>query len=225
MVADDVEALACSKSYGNPSGHSSLSACFFTALFLMIFHDQTNHFSAKTYWFALSGLVSLVFNVGLSRILLGVHSFNQVLYGWSYGVWLALVLHTYARPWVFQHVRHLMFTPKLAFEEYLLKGTPKELALVNYGRCALVAGGLWLAICILSWVNVERTSEGFDYDPMWIERILQKCEPPGKTYISPNKMFEDAAFIKTGLVSAVFGAYFGLLIDSCFMGGTRLTEN
>jgi len=84
---------------------------------------------------------------------------------------------------------------------------------------------LWLTIALFSWFNVQNTSENFDYDPMWIERILEKCEPPGKTYISPNKMFEDSALIKTGLVSAIFGAYFGLLIDSCFLGGTRHNVN
>jgi len=39
ISSPDVLALACSKSFGNPSGHSSLAACFFITLFLVIYHD------------------------------------------------------------------------------------------------------------------------------------------------------------------------------------------
>ena len=80
MSSPDVQALACSKSFGNPSGHSSLSACFITSVFLVVFHDtplriyrQSRH---PAYWLSLFGLIFLVLNVGLSRVALGVHSLN-----------------------------------------------------------------------------------------------------------------------------------------------------
>ena len=40
MVHPEIKAFGCSKSFGNPSGHSSLSACILTTLFLLIFHDR-----------------------------------------------------------------------------------------------------------------------------------------------------------------------------------------
>lgn len=40
MVHSEIIAFGCPKSFGNPSGHSSLSACFLTTLFLVIFHDK-----------------------------------------------------------------------------------------------------------------------------------------------------------------------------------------
>ena len=40
MVGAYVRVLDCSKSFGNPSGHASLTATFYTALFLLAFHDQ-----------------------------------------------------------------------------------------------------------------------------------------------------------------------------------------
>ena len=40
MVHQDIIAFGCSKSFGNPSGHSSLSACFYMTLFLVLFHDK-----------------------------------------------------------------------------------------------------------------------------------------------------------------------------------------
>lgn len=38
-------------------------------------------------------------------------------------------------------------------------------------------------------------------------------------------MFADSAVIKTGLVSSIFGAYFGILYDSYFLKGTPSTLN
>lgn len=43
--------------------------------------------------------------------------------------------------------------------------------------------------------------------------ILLKCGH-GATSLNEKKIFTDSAFIKTGLVSAIFGAYFGIIYDS-----------
>lgn len=38
-------------------------------------------------------------------------------------------------------------------------------------------------------------------------------------------MFVDSAFVKIGLVSSIFGAYFGIIFDSAFLYGTRSNLN
>lgn len=79
MSSDDVLALGCSKSFGNPSGHSSLTSCFYTTLFLMIFHDPKHSVYTNRgvkYWLSIGLLAFVIFNVGLSRVVLGVHSIN-----------------------------------------------------------------------------------------------------------------------------------------------------
>lgn len=40
MMDPDIMAYSCSKTFGNPSGHSSLSGCFYTSVFLILFHDK-----------------------------------------------------------------------------------------------------------------------------------------------------------------------------------------
>ena len=40
-----------------------------------------------------------------------------------------------------------------------------------------------------------------------------------------HKMFVVPAFVKMGLVSAPFGAYFGILYDAAYYGGTQFKEN
>ena len=44
MVSPEIVAFGCSKSFGNPSGHSSLSACLYTSMFLLFFHDHVDHY-------------------------------------------------------------------------------------------------------------------------------------------------------------------------------------
>ncbi len=40
-----------------------------------------------------------------------------------------------------------------------------------------------------------------------------------------HKMFVVSAFVKMGLVSAPFGAYFGILYDAAYYGGTQITHS
>lgn len=44
MISPELTAFGCSKSFGNPSGHSSLSACLYMSLFLITFHDHVDHY-------------------------------------------------------------------------------------------------------------------------------------------------------------------------------------
>jgi hypothetical protein len=41
----------------------------------------------------------------------------------------------------------------------------------------------------------------------------------------PNKMFSNIAFIDTGGASAIFGAYFGIMIDTMYLYGTPQNVN
>ncbi len=144
MVNSELIAFGCSTSFGNPSGHSSLSACLYTSMFLLFFHDHVDHYkeyrrnqsfvrSAKEpligknadeetqevadykdilsklkYYGCLLIVIITVICVGLSRVALGVHSFNQILYGWSYGVWLAFFLFHFARPPLQIHIKRML---------------------------------------------------------------------------------------------------------------------
>jgi hypothetical protein len=52
--------------------------------------------------------------------------------------------------------------------------------------------------------------------------IAEKC---GAQVIKPGKIFHYVAFTKSGTVSAVFGGYIGMLLDSRYLGGTRSNIN
>ena len=97
-VSDDVSAYACSNQYGNPSGH-----CFTTVgVVLTIWFDYNSvALSSTDTWFR-QGYSRLCFlgwglvfagAIVYSRLFLGVHSLNQVLFGSLLGIWFAITAH------------------------------------------------------------------------------------------------------------------------------------
>ena len=101
--SDQVEAIDCSNQYGNPSGHSFSCAGISLALWLD-YNTQARVPHSKTplkewYWrllFFCSG-VGFVIAIVYSRMFLGVHSINQVLFGSQLGVWFGITSHFIVR--------------------------------------------------------------------------------------------------------------------------------
>ena len=76
----------CVCDYGKPSGHSLCSA----GILLFIYDDLQTNFklSRAADWTARVSFGTLALFIGLSRIYLGAHSFNQVIMGFSIGITL-----------------------------------------------------------------------------------------------------------------------------------------
>ena len=45
------------------------------------------------------------FTIGYSRLFLGVHSLNQLIFGWSLGIWLACTLHFIFKDQIMENAR------------------------------------------------------------------------------------------------------------------------
>ena len=90
-----VEIYDCEAGYGNPSGHSWFAALFPFLLFLARFHPIDGLEIRKTpaYFICIFLAFAYMGLVGISRIYNGAHAINQVLYGFSWGLYLALVMH------------------------------------------------------------------------------------------------------------------------------------
>ncbi len=75
--------------YGFPSGHA-MSAVIFYSLLILLFYKKIKHKFAKITFIVVSILIILL--VGLSRIILNVHSVYDILGGYVIGLlWLFLV--------------------------------------------------------------------------------------------------------------------------------------
>jgi membrane-associated phospholipid phosphatase len=56
-------------------------------------------------WFAvLSSIFAFTGIMGFARIYQGLHTVDQVLYGWCLGFWFALFFHFCIREWLIDHV-------------------------------------------------------------------------------------------------------------------------
>ena len=80
-VDSEIKFWKCEIDFGNPSGHAVCSFSFYLMIFHLIydnFHKNKSIIFKIMYWV---GVLSLLISVLISRVILGAHSFNQVLYG------------------------------------------------------------------------------------------------------------------------------------------------
>jgi hypothetical protein len=73
----------CDGGFGNPSGHAMLSICSYLCFFQLIFEEFNLNFVLKIILFVVINLIIIL--IGISRIFLGVHSINQIIYGYLIG--------------------------------------------------------------------------------------------------------------------------------------------
>jgi membrane-associated phospholipid phosphatase len=105
MLSTDIKLIgACPTSFGNPSGHSITASMFGIVLFLDIFHGkgfegytQSTKHSNGTYLLGVLILLIWVSVIPVSRFILGAHSLDQIVFGFTLGLWAAFVLHFLVR--------------------------------------------------------------------------------------------------------------------------------
>ena len=88
----------------------------------------------------------------------------------------------------------------------------------------IVALGIWIIVIAVSSIIYYSASVNFVYPDEWIRRII-KCNNGQEEGLSTNKMFTNVAFISTGGASSLFGAYFGIMLDSMYLNGTPSNIN
>ena len=98
--SDQVQAFSCSRQYGNPSGHSMTAFC--SALLFALDSGRSDK--------RIRILFALLFgsSVAYSRLFLGVHSLDQVLFGSLIGIWLACTLHYICKAPLLRHFNQII---------------------------------------------------------------------------------------------------------------------
>ena len=61
-------------------------------------HSRFRHWYIRV--FALVVAVTFSFTIGYSRVFLGVHAWNQLLFGWMFGIWLAVTYFFCYKDWI-----------------------------------------------------------------------------------------------------------------------------
>lgn len=107
-ITTNIQAFSCSSQFGNPSGHSSSSM----GMAMVVWLD----YLIESEWYLierrkiLEFLLAFAFGctVGYSRMFLGVHSLDQVVYGILIGIWCAFTLQFCVRPALTQEAQDLV---------------------------------------------------------------------------------------------------------------------
>ena len=105
----------------------------------------------------------MMFGIGISRFMLGAHSIDQVVYGWSYGLWFAFFFFKYVRPRVQIHLSHLLESNQdhlSIHDQAALKGKS-----LKYLMIALVA---WVALILIFGAIYFFFTHKFQYPDFWI---------------------------------------------------------
>ena len=110
MVDNDVVPYGCSHEWGNPSGHSLFASGFFFFMFLDIFHSHDKHVEPSNLIYALTliGTLAITFLIGFARLYVGVHSIDQIIFGWMLGFWIAFYFHICLRNRVLYHINRII---------------------------------------------------------------------------------------------------------------------
>lgn len=122
-------------------------------------------------WYARLAMLLLAltfsFTIGYSRLFLGAHAWNQTLFGWQLGVWLAFSFFFCYRSWVLYSMNRLRKGKSRSVQKFYLWGL-----------------GLFTATMTLEIVNyIIVTKNGFAIPDYWITNITTQC---------PDKSLDDA---------------------------------
>ena len=120
MYSEKIQPIGCSPEYGNPSGHSIFAAAFNFFIFFDFFHAKENqpkrHFRLYySIWLFIAVVLTLL--IGFARFYVGVHTLNQVIYGFSWGLWLAFYFHFALRQFLMEHVTSIAMTTQNSSEQ------------------------------------------------------------------------------------------------------------
>lgn len=177
----------CDGGFGNPSGHSITSAYLYLTLFMYI--KDSNFLKGKRISKAIIFLLFLIYIILiiLSRLILGVHAINQVIYGSTLGVIVMIfsvqVLKLHEMPVVFY---------KRLFKEKLI---------------IFCVTSILILLAIISVLSVMIFNNEFDYTT-YEEKLSKTC---GKSLPKYRKFNYDGLFGAFTVLS-LLGMYLGQIV-------------
>ena len=144
-INKDILPLNCEGGYGNPSGHSLASAAIYLSIWKLYYSDREN----KDKFTSLVLFLCLIFFIMLSRLYMGVHSLNQIVFGFLIGFSIFIFLF---------YVIELDYSK---FQTFLFK-----VSIFNY---ILVNITIFLLIILIYLTTYERNQ-------LWIDIIKVNCK-------------------------------------------------
>ena len=187
----------CDGSFGNPSGHSFIS--FFNYLTLLRFVLDHKNIKDKDFLKIILIILFLLWStlVAFSRVVLGAHSINQIIFGTLLGMWVSLC------------ITHVFKCDKITAKYYRSFFREKQY---------IIFFTVYVILCIIiSIISTFIFNQNLDYDEL-NKKLNKNC-----SVIIENKRFNYASLKDSILISGFFGLYCGqclfwYLIDNKYKG-------
>lgn len=175
--------IACEGDYGNPSGHSLLSTtAYFSLAQILIDKYEIRKIQSIILYSVLTIIILLI---NFSRVILAVHSINQVIYGDVIGFTIYFI--------VFQIIKPHLRDPKEFFERFL----NKKYILINVGCFSFV-----LLYIILGAIICDR--KGTDKYKYLKKQLKLQCN------LEENSILTNSGVNKSLIIFACFGMVIGM---------------
>lgn len=175
---------ACDGGYGNPSGHSFSSM----AVYLAVWDLVTNiKFFAERLWLKILTLfffISLVIAIILSRIYLGVHSVNQILFGICLG---------FAMYYLEFNILCFQKMSGKKFFEYMRSKLGITIMAIKHG--------IYIIFVILCYSLIQHDNSAY------IEALSKTCPD-----LDEYRKFNNDGFFIALTVLALIGAHYGIIL-------------
>ncbi|CAI2369449.1 unnamed protein product [Moneuplotes crassus] len=194
-----IEALSCSTSYGNPSGHAMYFSFPFPLVFILLFRSQIKQ---KKYILpAIFGALTIAI-CGLAlfgRIYLGVHSVDQVIYGCTLGLTL-LVYFVFVLYKPLMGYIHMFTRRKCSRNEMIVHLS------INLLMVLLVLTTIAVIAYVLNITTHDDPSE-------WNTAVELKCS---KSNLKENSIFVRKALRNIFAPIGIFGCFGGIILYSYY---------
>jgi hypothetical protein len=142
----------CYTEYGMPSGHSMLAIVLME--FILRFFARVNKFVNKYIAFFYILIVIFEFLVMFSRMFLGMHSLNQVLFGCMLGVYTFVPYYLFVERLILKWVIYIFRNPKSPLTAIILLSS----ALISLSIALLLT--LLIGYQNTPWINVISSTSG-----------------------------------------------------------------
>ena len=176
----------CDGGFGNPSGHSISSVYLYFTLFIYIIDSKT--LENRTIIKIIIFLLFLVYTVLiiLSRIILGIHSINQIIYGTVLGLFTSLLIVQ-----VFKlHKMPIGFYKRIYKEKIIIFCT----------SCMMIILALFSVLSCLTF------NKKFDYEH-YDKILLENCKD-----IAEYRKFNNDGLFGSLVILALLGMYLGQVL-------------
>lgn len=143
--------------------------------------------------------ILLTFFIGFSRYYLGMHTINQIFYGWQLGLLLAVFFHFGLREPILKHIA------------YIVRAKKEKLPYTRYLAFSTLLAGLSFGIQVATYLLIQMVIDQGQDEERYLANLLTQ-EDCAK-YKGTNLLFNRKSIIICGLGVLAYGAYLGLLLQ------------